>query len=202
MNPFSSETLSLILLFFVPGFVSMKVYDLIIPSPRRDFSKSLLDAISFSMFNFAILYWLIVAIHDGNFPDHHPVRYFLAILFIVFVAPVIWTFLYMKILNTEFMRRRTLHPIAKPWDYVFSQKQSFWVILHLKDGRRIGGSFDTSSFASSYPAPEQIYLEAVWQLDDTGKFLQKVERTGGILMSASEIYAIELFNNEGDSNGK
>lgn len=193
MNPFSSETLLFILLFFVPGFVSMKIYDLFIPSPRRDFSKSFLDAISFSMLNFAILYWLIVAIHDGKFPDQHPFWYFICISFIVFVAPAIWTFLYMRILNTEFIRRRTLHPIAKPWDYVFGQKQSYWVILHLKDGRRIGGSFDTSSFASSFPAQEQIYLEAVWRIDEAGKFLQKVDRSKGIIISASELQSVELF---------
>ena len=31
---------ALFLVFFVPGFISLKVYDLFIPSERRDFSKS------------------------------------------------------------------------------------------------------------------------------------------------------------------
>lgn len=193
MNPFSSETLRLILIFFVPGFISMKVYDLFIPSARRDFSKSLLEVVSFSLFNFAILYWPIVAIHTDDFSINHPFWYYVSFLLIVFVAPVVWTLLYRRLLATRFFRQRIVHPVDKPWDYVFGQKQSFWVIAHLKDGRRIGGRFDTKSFASSYPAPEQIYLEEVWLLDMAGKFLNKVERSKGIIIAASEFQSIELF---------
>lgn len=193
MNPFSSETLRLILIFFVPGFISMKVYDLYIPSARRDFSKSLLEAVSFSLFNFAILYWPIVAIHTDDFSSTHPFWYYFFFLLIVFVAPIVWTLLYRRLLSTKFFRQRIVHPVDKPWDYVFGRKQSYWVIAHLKDGRRIGGRFDTKSFASSYPAPEQIYLEEVWRLDKEGKFLSKVERSKGIIVAASEFQSIELF---------
>ncbi len=193
MNPFSSETLRLILLFFVPGFISMKVYDLYVPSGRRDFSKSLLEAVSFSCFNFALMYWAIVAIHSDDFPTNHPFWYYLSFLLIVFVAPIIWAILYRRLLGTAFLRKRIVHPVDKPWDYVFGQKKSYWAIVHLKDGRKIGGRFDTKSFASSYPTPEQIYLEEVWHLDETGKFLKKVERSKGIIISASEFQSIELF---------
>jgi len=40
------------------------------------------------------------------------------------------------------------------------------MIIHLKDGRRIGGRFDENSSASSFPAKEQIYIEEVWELDE------------------------------------
>ena len=58
---------------------------------------------------------------------------------------------------------------GKPWDYVFSRRQAYWVIVHLRDGRKIGGRFDRKSFASSYPADEQIYIEEVWRLDEDGR---------------------------------
>ena len=35
----------LFLIFFIPGFISLKVYDLFIPSERRDFSKSFFEAL-------------------------------------------------------------------------------------------------------------------------------------------------------------
>lgn len=86
MNPFDSETLRLILLFFVPGFISMKVYDLYVPSERRDFSKSLLEAVSFSCVNFALTYWAIVAIHLDGFPLKNPICYYLSSIGILFLS--------------------------------------------------------------------------------------------------------------------
>ena len=49
------------------------------------------------------------------------------------------------------------------------------MIIHLKDGRRIGGRFDENSSASSFPAKEQIYIEEVWELDESGKFINRLK---------------------------
>jgi len=136
MNPFDSDTLRLILIFFVPGFISMKVYDLYVPSERRDFSKSLMEAVSFSCVNFAALYWAIVAIHSDGFPAQNPFCYYIASILILFVAPIFWPILYSRITSMPFIRKRTIHPLPKPWDFVFSQGKSMWVIVHLKDGRK------------------------------------------------------------------
>lgn len=193
MNSFDPQTLGLLLIFFVPGFISIKVYDLLVPSERRDFSKSLLEAVSFSCVNFALLYWAIVVIHSPSFQSAHPAWFYLASLVILFIAPVLWPVLYAKILHIPVFRSRVIHPVSKPWDYLFGQRKSYWVIVHLKGGRRIGGRFDTHSFASSYPAEEQIYLEEVWRLDCEGKFLKKVDRTKGIIISHEEWDAIEFF---------
>jgi len=193
VNPFSSETLRLILIFFVPGFISMKVYDLLIPSEKRDFSKSLFEAISFSCVNFALTYWAIVAIHSGNFQDTYPFYFYISSILILFIAPILWPLLYLKIISLPFFKNRTIHPIPKPWDYVFSQQKPYWIIIHLKDGRRIGGLYGAESFASSYPSNEQIYLEKVWYLDEKGKFIEPVERSEGIILSKEDFEAIEYF---------
>lgn len=52
---FEGNSLLLFLIFFIPGFVSFKIYDLLVPGERRDFSKSAFDAIAYSALNFAIL---------------------------------------------------------------------------------------------------------------------------------------------------
>ncbi len=193
MSPFNSDTLRLILVFFVPGFISMKIYDLYVPSERRDFSKSLLEAVSFSCVNFALMYWVIMAIHSSDFQSEHRYWYYFLSVIILFAAPVFWPILYSKVLSMPFFSGKTIHPIPRPWDYVFSQNESYWVIVHLKDGRRIGGRFDTRSFASSYPYEEQIYLEEVWRLDPEGKFLNKVEGSKGIIISQKDFELIEFF---------
>jgi len=63
----------------------------------------------------------------------------------------------------------------------------------MKDGRLIGGRYETESFASSFPHEEQLYLEEVWKLSDEGAFESKIDRTAGIMVSSGDIYAIELF---------
>jgi hypothetical protein len=52
------------------------------------------------------------------------------------------------LLKLKFLQKYTVHPISKPWDFVFSKKQPYWIIVHLSDGRRIGGRFGENSFAS------------------------------------------------------
>ena len=59
-------------------------------------------------------------------------------------------------------KKKAPHPIKMPWDFVFKQRQWYWVIVELKDGTKVGGKYAEHSFTSSYPAPEQIYLEEKW----------------------------------------
>jgi hypothetical protein len=79
------------------------------------------------------------------------------------------------------------------WDYVFGKRNPFWIIVHLKNGQKIGGFFGDESFASSNPADEQIYLEEVWVLDDDGRFLSPAEGSRGIIIMNDEIRAVEFF---------
>lgn len=181
------------LIFFIPGFISIKIYDLLVPSERRDSSKSLFEVISYSAINFAALSWLIIFIHSENFYTTYIWWYFISIFLILFITPILWPFLILKLLSWELIAKFIVHPIRKPWDYVFGKKQAYWLIVHLKDGRKIGGKFDNESFASSNPAEEKIYLEEVWKLDEYGKFLESIERTKGILILAEEISSVEFF---------
>src|SRR5437879_282533 len=158
MDIWNVDKLTLFLIFFLPGFISMKVYDLLVPGEARDFSKSLFEAVAYSTLNFAVLFWLIALIHTGNFYRQHPVSYFLAVMLIMIAVPAFWPFAFLKLSSWQPLARRFIHPIRKPWDYVFGKRDPYWVIVHLRDGRRIGGRYDTESFASSSPAEEQLYL--------------------------------------------
>jgi hypothetical protein len=193
MDVWQIDKLGLFLIFLIPGFISTKVYDLLIPGERRDFSKSLFEVIAYSAINFALLSWLIILIHSKGFYDHHQLLYFGSLFLILFIFPILWPFAYYKASSWSFIAKRFIHPIPKPWDYVFGKRQSFWVIVHLKDKRRIGGRFDTNSFASSYPAKEQIYLEEVWELGEKGNFVKRIDRSKGIVILGDEIVAIEFF---------
>jgi len=193
MNIWEIDKLQLFLMFVVPGFISIKIYDLIIPGERRDFSKAIVEAIAYSSLNFALLSWLIALINTGDFATKHQFIYALAIVFIMFGFPVLWPILFLKITEWKPIADKIYHPILKPWDWYFKKGEACWVIVHLKDGRKIGGKYDENSFASSFPAEEQIYLEEIWQLDKKGAFIKSVERTKGMIIFKDEILSVEFF---------
>lgn len=194
MNPLDTQTLSLFVVFFVPGFISLKVYDLFVPSEKRDFSKDLFEAISYSCLNFAILFWLISAIHSPGFQTSHPIAYYLIAFFVLFVAPIFWPILFLKALSIEFIRQRIIDPFLKPWDRLFSQKKSYWVIVHMRGGKKIGGKYSLQSYTSTYPADEQIYIEEVWRIDQkTGRFISRIPQTKGLMISSSHYVFLEFF---------
>ena len=193
MDIWNMDKLTLFLIFFLPGFISIKVYDLIVPGEPRDFSKSLLEAISYSTLNFAALFWLIVLIRTNDFYHNHFVLYSLSVALIMIGVPACWPFFFLRLSAWRVVAKHFVHPIRKPWDYVFGKRDPYWIIVHLQNGQKIGGRFDRGSFASSYPADEQIYLEEVWVLDEAGRFVSRVERSRGIIIGKDDIRAVEFF---------
>jgi len=193
MDIWQIDKLVLFLVFFIPGFVSIRIYDLLVPGEQRDFSKCLFDAIGYSTLNFAALFWLIIIIHSKNFYAHYKIWYFICLFLIVFIIPILWPILLLKLSNNKRIAQYIRDPIQKPWDYVFGKREAFWIIIHLKDGRKIGGRYDTNSFSSSYPSEEQIYLEEVWKLDENGIFIEAIENSKGVIVSSKEISFIEFF---------
>ncbi|MHB8390047.1 MAG: DUF6338 family protein [Acidobacteriaceae bacterium] len=96
--------------------------------------------------------------------------------------------------TSRFLQRWIAHPTPRPWDYVFSQCKSFWVIVTLKDGRKVAGRYDAASFASSAPSPEELYLEEVWLLNQDGGFEKARKDSAGIIILAPTIATVEFFN--------
>jgi Family of unknown function (DUF6338) len=190
MPPFEGSQFILFLAFFVPGFVSIKIYDLLWPSERRDWSKAVVEAIGFSAVNFAALSPIIYPTLIGYAVFANPLVQIGVALVALLIAPAIWP----MVLHRVFSKSGLLvDPVHKPWDVVFKERGACWIIVHLKDGRRVGGRFGPRSVASSSPAEEQLYLEEVWELDAQGAFLHAIDRSAGILMSARDIQAIEFF---------
>ncbi len=190
MDIWEPGKLLLFLGFFVPGFISMKVYDLLVPGERRDFSKSLFDAIGYSTLNLAVFSWVII---PAYLYLKHPWITLALMLTVLVIAPALWPWLLVHLSSWPPIARHIVSPIAKPWDYVFGRRQVTWVIIHLKDGRKIGGKYDTNSFVTSYPVKEQIYLQEVWELSDQGAFVAPVRRSQGIIVLGDEILAVEFF---------
>jgi Family of unknown function (DUF6338) len=90
--------------------------------------------------------------------------------------PIMWPIIGLKISPWEPISSHLRNQISRPWDFKFGNTKPAWITVHLKDGRKIGRIFDHESYASSYPAEEQLYLETVWKLDKNGNFEKEIKR--------------------------
>lgn len=203
MDILDANKLLLFIAFVIPGFVSLKTYALLFPSESKDSDKLLIDAVAYSSINYAILLWPIYSIEIHQIRQSHPTAYVLFYVFVLLIAPITWACVLKKLRTTEFFQRSMPHPTAKPWDFVFAQRLPYWAIVTLKDGKKIAGRYDSSSFASSAPATEQLYLEEHWVLNEDGGFDRPRTNTAGILILSSEIVTVEFFKlTAGDNNGR
>ena len=192
MDMWEIDKLILFLAFVIPGFISIKAYQLIFPGTERATSDQLIDAIAYSSINYAILLLPILVVEGSSLKTSYSFLYYMFYGFVLFFAPIIWVIIWKYLRTSDFFQRNAPHPTAKPWDYVFSQRKPYWVKVTLKDGNIIAGRYADKSFASSAPAEEQIYLEETWIINANGAFERKKNNTAGTIILSSEISHIEL----------
>ncbi len=193
MGALTFDKILIFIIFFVPGFTYLKFYRLFIAEVRTDFSKDLYEAIGFSFINTLIFSYPLTLIHSDNFPENHPVLYYITILGIVIIAPILFTLIFYYISKQKWFSRFLVNPVKSAWDSFFSRRESYYVIVTLKNGRKIGGKYGLNSFSSTYPNPKEIYLEEVWTLNDKNGFEEKVMQTEGVLIVENEISTIEFY---------
>jgi len=193
MDIWEIDKLALFLLFFIPGFISIKTYQLIVASDKFNFTESLAEAVGFSSINFAFFSWAIILIHKNDFPVNHPFWYYLISFVIIFIAPIFWSVLFVILTKAKILRKWVISPVKTAWDFYFEKRKSFWVIVNLTDGEKIGGVYSFNSFSSSYPAKEQIYLEELWEINNDKFFIKKIDRSQGIIILGEQIKSIEFY---------
>ena len=192
------DQLTLFLIFVVPGFVAMKTHDLLIPGQRRDWGSSLIEVISYSMMNLALLFWAVHLLHRERFQAQHPVGYFLGMFGVLFIAPVVWAILARALRSLRVVQRFMVDPRPTAWDFFFDQRRPVWALFHLKTGQKLGGLLAESSTASAYPYLPDIYVEEVWRVDEQGRFSKRIEQTAGALIKRDDCSHIEFFTLERD----
>lgn len=194
MEIWETNKLILFIAFVIPGFVSMKAYELIFPAQSRDSSGRIIDAVAYSCFNYAVMLLPILMVESSALRTAVPTAYALFYVFVLLISPLLLTCLVRYIRYLSILQKWLPHPVLKPWDYVFGQRASYWVVVTLNDGRRLGGKYCRKSFASSAPAIEQIYLEKCWELNDAGGFERERCDSAGVLVLSQNVASIELFH--------
>src|SRR4051794_5356680 len=185
--------LDLFLFFVVPGFISLSVYDLLVPSARRNLSESAIQLVSFSMFNVACWYWAISLMAETHLREDHAAEYYLLMFGIIVISPSLLAIGTYRLRTSDTLRKFVIHPSPTPWDFLFGQRRAFWMLFHLKSGERLGGYYATNSFTSSFPNAQEIYVECLWRLDESSRFCEPVPDSAGAIVRADECHFIELF---------
>jgi len=189
MDIWDLNKLTIFIAFVIPGFISIKCYELFFPS-SKDASDKLIDAVSYSSINYALLILPITIVEKSSIKATCPLTY----IFVFLLAPIIWVIVWKHLRTSQFFQKNMPHPTLKPWDFVFAQQKPYWIKVTLKNGTTIAGLYADKSFASSTPAQEQIYLEQTWVLNANGGFERAKNDTAGVIILSNEISHIELRN--------
>lgn len=194
MDIWDTSKLVLFVAFVIPGFVSLKTYELLFLSTPKDTSSQLIDAVAYSCLNYAILFPVIYYVNAYEVGTTSPIVFALLCLIVLFVSPIVWVCSLRAVRCSNLFQRWLPHPTEKPWDYVFSKRDPYWVIVTMKDGKKLGGKYGYNSFSSSGTTKEQIYFEETWVLNADGGFDRPKETTAGTLIVSSDIDSIEFFH--------
>ncbi|HTD38246.1 MAG TPA: DUF6338 family protein [Candidatus Limnocylindrales bacterium] len=192
------DKLFLFLAFFLPGFISTEIYGLFIAVGERDFVKQLPAIVAYSAIHYAFTLPIYILAPAG------PWKTFAAYL-VVLVLPLAWPPIVLlmrdwhkwapRILSKEVFTYM-LQPEYSPWDRVFDDLSERWIRIRLKSGAYVGGLLAKGSLTSTYPCPEQIFVQEEWTLDsDTGAFQHEVP-SAGLLVNGAEIEFIELIEGQ------
>ena len=92
--------------------------------------------------------------------------------------------------------RHQWDPTPSAWDFAFSERKEGWVRVQSSDGAWMGGWFGSSSFASSFPDPREIYLEVGYAMDGQGSFTGDVSAPDGLYIRCDDARLVDFTAHE------
>jgi len=201
----SISSIQLFIIFVMPGFISMQVYRLLMPARQLDWANAAISGLFYSSVNYAFCLPFLSLLAFSFTSESHPYLYAAVGFFILLVAPIIWPCLFARFLRSKKLMKNLQIPFPSAWDYYFDKRMPCFVLIHLKNGRMIGGYYGVNSFATSFPSDGDIYFETVYAVDEKGKFGQPIANSTGALIRRDDYSYIEIFGiptQEGVNNGQ
>lgn len=101
------EVLVLFLYFVVPGFVLVKVYDLVVPTERRNFGDSFIDVVAYSFVILTVWFWpyiLLVTNREIFAAWLYYILLFVLTLLIAFATPPFLAWRFYKSRTSGYLR--------------------------------------------------------------------------------------------------
>lgn len=187
------ESYTLFLVLVVPGLISMHVYRLLFAAREIDWKGGLIQALFYSSLNLAVCLPILVPIHRGDFLEKHPYWYTAGLMVVLLAIPAAWPFLFQRLLRWQWLASKIQLPYPTAWDWFFERRERVFVLVQLRNGSRIGGYYGFQSYATSFPTEGEIYLEAVYRVDEDGKFKEPMSGSRGAIIRKDQYDLIEFF---------
>jgi hypothetical protein len=209
------EAVILLLYLVLPGYITVKVYDLLAPGERRSLGDTIIDILAWSFMLMLLWFWPFVTLYvyaDSLARWLHYLIAFVLTILAVFVTPILAANLIYTVRHRNFIRgaAKGSSTTASPtsWDWFFSEKaNNYYVRFHLKTGEKLGGYYGENSYATSFPHEQEVYIEEEWHLDEDGKFTEPIEGTKGALVTREDCSLVQFLevreatgNRDGDQN--
>ncbi len=83
-------------------------------------------------------------------------------------------------------------PVPTAWDGAFRERSTGFVRVRLKSGTWVGGWYGRRSRASAYPNQPDLYLESAYMMGNDGSFGPRVQATGGVYVSMTDVEVLEF----------
>ncbi len=181
------------IVLFLPGFVSLKLHRFLERRPSSA-TEALIDVVGFSVLNALVFFWPIY-LNSHLLADAKP--FWPAVvanaILICGIGPTIWPLL-LRVIERYGLRGGWLLGEQKTaFDAYFSTSDPCWIIVHLKDGARVGGYFGGESYASAHPHSGDFYLQELWELDEDGHFEGPIANSKGAIFHRSDYIWLEFF---------
>lgn len=202
--PTSIETIFIIIIVFIPGFIFLQLTKNTVAYIRQEVDARYFFAVIVwgGVIHLLMSYWSIHIVDfylGGTLRDHVLQTVFWAVVTLLLV-PLALGFLGSWLLRSSWLDRAVLRHVRldyvsrtpSAWNYVF-QRGPAWIRIHLKDGTIIGGIFEQQSFADNF-GERDIFLERIYNLDDNGDFEKEVKDSAGVWVSHDVISHIVYFN--------
>lgn len=193
MDKLLFEHFVLLLVFVLPGFVSVKVYHSIIPIDIRKPAQSIVELVFYGALNLGIILPFVILVRSYILDT--PILFAVVAAFGLLIVPTAIGFGFAHFRRSRLMNRLgLLHPIPVAWDYYFDKRKPAFVLFSLKSGEMVGGYYGPDSFASSFPNREDIYIEKVCRLNvNNGQIVGFVPDSDGMLIRREDCDAIQFF---------
>jgi hypothetical protein len=187
------DAVVLFVVFIFPGLISIHIYRLHLPARDIDWKNVITEALFYSCLNFALCLPILVPLHAGGLAASNPYLYVGLLMVVLLVTPVVFTSALCWALRSRRLMARLQLPYPTAWDYFFDARKPAFVLIQLKNGCRIGGFYGPKSYATSFPREGDIYLEAVFEVDEHGRFGDMIDNSAGVLVRKDEYELVEFF---------
>jgi hypothetical protein len=180
----------------VPGFISLRVYDMRRGGEGRKVNEALIDVIVYSFVTDSIAFaalWLVSLVAP---PAVQPAAKAIAAILILLCVPVALAFAWLDVQQRMMRSGIFADSAAKLLESVLDEAVrnglDLAAIITLRDGRKIAGRIGASE-SRSRVTDDELLLGEVWTVDqECATFLNAVKGSVGIVVSRTDCQSIEL----------